>query len=568
MTSSDPTVRYVAGGTVQAGQGVYIERTTDATLLHLCRQGAFVYVLTSRQMGKSSLMVRTAERLLEEGIRPVIIDLTELGATATSEQWYRGILEKLADQLDLTGSVARWWEDNTQQSIVQRFNGYLTAVMLRQVEQRIVVFIDEIDTTLRLDFSDDFFASIRYLYNARAHNNDIARLSFVLLGVASPGDLMKDPERTPFNVGERVNLNDFTEDEAVRDLHLDRSLVQSVFRYTNGQPYLTLRVLKSLAEEPLEGNVENRISALFFGQQAEKDSNLQFVSDMLTKRAPDREGVLLRYRDIRRGFPVPDREADPVCAWLRLSGIVRAQDGRLRVRNRIYQTVFNSSWIRKNRKVNWARRAAKVASFAVGLLVLVGAILAPFAVMQRNRARKAQADAENNAKVAVTQAQQLTETNELLHRRLAIAQESLKLKLAIFFGSGTEFQAAVQSKLDSKITFSATRQEYVYKSKGGLPTFRFCMFPNENSIPGGFKDVALVTYRMDHPSFPNSLIAAGPDRQFAGSYDGVGCLELVTALVEYIDPDRMPSVRQFNQCALNEAERPSHLPPYCLVPLR
>jgi hypothetical protein len=562
MTSPCPAVRYVAGGTVQAGQGVYIERPTDATLLHLCREGAFAYVLTSRQMGKSSLMVRTAERLLEEGIRPVIIDLTELGATATAEQWYRGILEKLADQLDLTGSVARWWEDNRQQSVVQRFNGYLTAVMLRQVGHRIVVFIDEIDTTLRLDFSDDFFASIRYLYNARANSSDLARLSFVLLGVASPGDLMKDPERTPFNVGERVNLNDFTEDEAVRDLHLDRSLVQLVFHYTNGHPYLTLRVFKSLAEEPLEGGIENRIATLFFGQRAEKDSNLQFVSDMLTKRAPDREAVLSRYRDVRRGLRVPDREADPVCTWLRLSGIVRAQDGRLRVRNLIYQTVFNSAWIRKNRKVNWARKAAQVASFAVGLLILVGAILAPFAIVQKNRAIKARADAERIANVAVRQAQQLTDTNALLDRRLAIAVESLKLKLTVFFGSGAEFQAAVQSYLDSRITFSATRQDHPYKSKAGLPTFTFSMFLNEKSIPGGFKKVALVTYRMDHPSFPNSLIAAGPDRQFVGSYDGVGCLSRVTALVEYIDPDRKPSVCQFDQCALIGAtpiaKQPSH----------
>jgi hypothetical protein len=62
-----------------------------------------------------------------------------------------------------------------------------------------------------------------------------------------------------------------------------------------------------------------------------------------------------------------------------------------------------------------------------------------------------------------------------------------------------------------------------------------------------------VTYRMDHSSFPNSLIAAGPDRRFVGSYDGVGCLPLVTALVEYIDSDRTPSVCQFDQCALLRA---------------
>ena len=30
------------------------------------------------------------------------------------------------------------------------------------------MFVDEIDTTLRLDFTDDFFAAIRFLYQNRA----------------------------------------------------------------------------------------------------------------------------------------------------------------------------------------------------------------------------------------------------------------------------------------------------------------------------------------------------------------------------------------------------------------
>ena len=54
---------FVAGGTVQAGGGVYLERHADRELLEHCRAGDFTYILTSRQMGKSSLMIRTAERL-------------------------------------------------------------------------------------------------------------------------------------------------------------------------------------------------------------------------------------------------------------------------------------------------------------------------------------------------------------------------------------------------------------------------------------------------------------------------------------------------------------------------
>ena len=49
---------YTVGGTVQAGGGIYISRQADQELLQLCRERVFAYVLTPRQMGKSSLMVR------------------------------------------------------------------------------------------------------------------------------------------------------------------------------------------------------------------------------------------------------------------------------------------------------------------------------------------------------------------------------------------------------------------------------------------------------------------------------------------------------------------------------
>src|SRR5262249_9688810 len=106
----NPTITLVAGGTVQAAGGFYLERSADRELLELCRKGRFTYILTSRQMGKSSLMIRTAEKLQAEGIRIVIIDLTELGTDLTSDQWYRGILFNISDQLGLRTDLASWWK--------------------------------------------------------------------------------------------------------------------------------------------------------------------------------------------------------------------------------------------------------------------------------------------------------------------------------------------------------------------------------------------------------------------------------------------------------------------------
>jgi hypothetical protein len=88
---------YTVGGTVQAQEGgIYVERQADAELLRLCQQGSFAYVLTPRQLGKSSLMIRTAERLIEAEIRPVVIDLTQIGTQLAADAWYGDFLDLVA----------------------------------------------------------------------------------------------------------------------------------------------------------------------------------------------------------------------------------------------------------------------------------------------------------------------------------------------------------------------------------------------------------------------------------------------------------------------------------------
>ena len=81
--------RYTTGGTVQAQEGgLYLQRPADQQLLALCQQSRFAYVLTPRQLGKSSLMIRTAEQLQAEGFRAVMVDLSQIGTRAEADTWY------------------------------------------------------------------------------------------------------------------------------------------------------------------------------------------------------------------------------------------------------------------------------------------------------------------------------------------------------------------------------------------------------------------------------------------------------------------------------------------------
>jgi hypothetical protein len=444
---SNPVI-YTVGGTVQAGGGIYIPRRADEELLALCRSRTFAYVLTPRQMGKSSLMVQTANTLKAEGVRTVVIDLTEIGTQATPEEWYLGFLTLVADQLELDTDPLDWWGQHGHLGFTQRLTRFFKEVVLAEVAEPIVVFVDEIDTTLSLGFTDDFFVAIRYFYTARAQNHGFERLSFVLVGVATPADLIRDPQRTPFNVGQRVNLTDFLPAEALplaaglgTTPEQSQQVLDWVLEWTGGHPYLTQRLCQAVVdkqagvrsqelggagEQPLgaahpssAGTIDPKnpnsksqnspspltqeaiattVAATFFGPMSEQDNNLQFVRDMLTQRAPDIYAVLTTYKDIWRGRQqVADEEQSIVKSHLKLAGVVRREpDKALWVRNRIYETVFDDRWVRENLPVNWRRRVQRLRGVlaAVAVVTVGMAGLTTWALWERGRAESALVDVE------------------------------------------------------------------------------------------------------------------------------------------------------------------------------
>ncbi len=399
---------FTVGGTVQAGNGAYISRAADKELLRLCREGTFAYILTARQMGKSSLMVQTARRLEDEGIRSVIIDLTQIGGglQVTAEQWYLGQLDEIASRLDLRIDAVEWWLDHAHLSFAQRLTEFFETLLLAEIREPVVIFIDEIDTTLRLGFTDDFYSGIRYLYNARAKTPELKRLSFVLIGVATPSDLIHNPETTPFNIGQRVDLADFTFAEAMAltsGFNLPPAISEEILRWimewTGGHPYLTQRLCRAVSDEKRDGwsrkDIDHLVNALFFSEGGDRDNNLQFVRDMLTRRAQEIEGidpveVLTTYQRVRRGKkPVSDEEQSIVKSHLKLSGVVCRENGELSVRNPIYGTVFNEGWIREHLPETWTKKQLRKARTTIAGLVAILLVIGGLGVYARIQAVEA-----------------------------------------------------------------------------------------------------------------------------------------------------------------------------------
>src|SRR5205085_30856 len=186
---------YGTGGTMRHDALCYVERQADHDLYAALTRGEFCYVLHARQMGKSSLMARTAARLREEGFHVAHTELTALGHNLSAEQWYGGLLEILGVALGLEDELDRFWSENQKLGPLQRFMAAIEQVVLPALTPgpspnpgrgeielhapveallppglggrggglgrrgQLIVFLDEIDTVRSLPFStDEFFA--------------------------------------------------------------------------------------------------------------------------------------------------------------------------------------------------------------------------------------------------------------------------------------------------------------------------------------------------------------------------------------------------------------------------
>ncbi|MDJ0620558.1 MAG: AAA-like domain-containing protein, partial [Calothrix sp. MO_192.B10] len=253
-------------------------------------------------------------------------------------------------------------EQRDLMSPVQRLNLFIDEVLLVEVQQRIIIFVDEIDRVLSQDFSlDDFFALIRFFYNKRVDNPAYKRLIFALLGVATPSDLIADKTQTPFNIGKAIELHGFKFDEVqplVKGLEgkVDnpQAVVKKILNWTGGQPFLTQKlchiaskynrddciISSGLISEIVQKNmIEN-------WESQDEPEHLKTIRDRILRNEQKAGRLLVIYQEIlQKGEVFADGSLEQTD--LRLSGLVVQEQGKLRVYNRIYEQVFNKIWVEK-----------------------------------------------------------------------------------------------------------------------------------------------------------------------------------------------------------------------------
>jgi hypothetical protein len=114
--------------------------------------------------------------------------------------------------------------------------------------------MDEADKLLTVPFHSDFFALMRSWHNNRAIDPLWNKLNLVMVIATEPYLLISNPSQSPFNVGIKLNLEDFKR-EHVQDLNrrhgnpLKERDLETFFELLSGHPYLTRKALYLLVSE-------------------------------------------------------------------------------------------------------------------------------------------------------------------------------------------------------------------------------------------------------------------------------------------------------------------------------
>jgi DNA-binding SARP family transcriptional activator len=299
------------GGAVPLSSPFYIDRKMDAQFADaVARQDSIVLVKGARQIGKTSLLARGLRQARDDGKRVVLTDFQNISADQmrSCDSLFLTLAREIADQIGLAIAVDELWNSAWGWNV--NFGRFLRRDVLVPDAPPIVWALDEVDRLFGHPYSADIFGLFRSWHNARSLDPEGPWSSLTLaIAYATEAHLfITDLNQSPFNVGTRLALDDFTPDEVAElnrrystPLRTDAELARFI-RLLGGHPYLVRRGLHAMVEDDLD------IGA--FEAAAEREDgilsdHLRRMRSSLTQNTDLRDAV----RAILDGRPCPTNEA-------------------------------------------------------------------------------------------------------------------------------------------------------------------------------------------------------------------------------------------------------------------
>jgi hypothetical protein len=315
----------------------YVERQVDNDFqTTIQRRDSIVLLKGPRQVGKTSLLARGLQQAREAGVRVLLTDFQKLvePQLQSSESFFLAIAQMLARQLRLKISPQQSWSRDYTAS--GNFENYFLDEILATSEEPVLWAIDEADHLFDYPFSSEIFALLRTWHNERALNPDspCSRLTLAIAYATESYLFIKEQNQSPFNVGTKFVLEDFTLEHIV-DLNQRYGIplknnkeIKQFHQLVGGQPYLVRCGLNDMVSYQLTLNEFIRKAAHDDGTYGEHLHRIV----MLLNREQALSEVM---QQVLRGEPCPDYES---FYRLRSFGILKGESkDNVSLRCKIYE---------------------------------------------------------------------------------------------------------------------------------------------------------------------------------------------------------------------------------------
>jgi DNA-binding winged helix-turn-helix (wHTH) protein len=245
------------GGASPLHSILYISRSSDEEFCHaIARHDSIVLVRGARQVGKTSLLARGLEAARMVGAQVLLIDFQHFGPAAfeSADKLLLAMAELIAYQIELPSAPHEKW--NKLLSPSSNFERFLRREVLADEESYFVLALDEVDRLFNHDYASEIFGLFRSWHNLRAldPNGPWSRLTIAIAYATEAYLFISDLNQSPFNVGTRLTLEDFTI-EQLAELNgrygnplIDNKQLVRFQQLVGGHPYLAQRGLYEICK--------------------------------------------------------------------------------------------------------------------------------------------------------------------------------------------------------------------------------------------------------------------------------------------------------------------------------
>ena len=265
------------------GSVYYVERASDKELFRtIQRFDSIVLVKGPWQVGKSSLLIRAKGWAEMRPNHVVFTDLQRFDSDCfnSPEDFYKVLAVSLSDALNLDEFLDDIWDRRRGANF--NFERFLRRYVLTKLRHPLTWILDETDRLLAAPFGSEFLGLIRAIHNERALDptGPWSKIQFILALSSETRLFITDMNQSPFNVGTRLGLGDFCEDQIAdlnqrynNPLRTDSDL-REFLKFVGGQPYLVNRALEVMSNNHCDMENFRRLASRESGPFAQQFSNV------------------------------------------------------------------------------------------------------------------------------------------------------------------------------------------------------------------------------------------------------------------------------------------------------